>query len=686
MRRPGVSIIASTIFAGVALGLAALGGNINSPAQMITSPNRFQPGAATHETRADSQNALRFPNASEISAGIEAVSSAPSTRSSIMAIWQSVRGAKGYLLDVSTTSLFSSYVEGYHDVDVGNVIGRVVTGLNPGTTYYYRVHPYTATGPGSYSEAMMATTVPATGLIINATFDSSITGNPNAAAIEAMINRGISIYESLFSDPFTIQIRFRYATTAPNGTPLPAGTVSRSDLAVYTISWNTFINALRADGTTSNDNLANASLPGSALSANIKPSSANGRAVGLDTPTAMFTNGTIGNGGPYDGIVTLNSASPFQFTRPTSDVSFDAQRTTEHEIDEVIGLGSRLPNGSDLRPQDLFGWSSAGVRNITSSGTRYFSIDGGATNIVNFNQHPSGDFGDWLSEDCPQTNPYVQNAFACQGQYSDVAATSPEGINLDVIGYDLVSAPVANADILWQNTVTGQRLIWIMNGTTLAYGVSLPTEPTSWSIAGTGDFNRDGNADIIWQNTITGQRLIWIMNGTTLGYGVSLPTEPTDWSIAGTGDFNGDGKSDIVWQNTSTGQRVIWIMNGTTLAYGVSLPTEPTAWSIAGTGDFNGDGKSDIVWQNTSTGQRVIWIMNGTTLAYGVSLPTEPIDWSIAGTGDFNGDGKSDIVWQNTSTGQRLIWIMNGTTIQYAVNLPTEPTDWSIAGTGGMVP
>ena len=50
------------------------------------------------------------------------MSSAPSTRSSIMAIWQSVRGAKGYLLDVSTTSLFSSYVEGYHDVDVGNVI------------------------------------------------------------------------------------------------------------------------------------------------------------------------------------------------------------------------------------------------------------------------------------------------------------------------------------------------------------------------------------------------------------------------------------------------------------------------------------------------------------------------------------------------------------------------------------
>src|SRR5213076_2408218 len=135
------------------------------------------------------------------------------------------------------------------------------------------------------------------------------------------------------------------------------------------------------DARTSNDILANASLPGTALSPNMKPSSAGGRAVGLNTPPAMSANGRLG--GPYDGIVTLNSAVPFQFTRPPSASNFDAQRSTEHEIDEVMGLGSRLGNGlNDLRPQDLFSWSSAGVRNISSSGTRYFSINGGVTHIV----------------------------------------------------------------------------------------------------------------------------------------------------------------------------------------------------------------------------------------------------------------------------------------------------------------
>ncbi len=293
----------------------------------------------------------------------------------------------------------------------------------------------------------------------------------------------------------------------------------------------------------------------------------------------MSSDGTIGPGGLYDGIVTLNSAAPFSFSRPLFSGTFDAQRAAEHEIDEVMGLGSGLnrngppclsyeaesvpPNivaggaviqscltcseGADvgyvgnnsgtlqfnqifanasgrlnvkiwyangdatryaflsvnggpgtpltfpstgsfqtvgsiqttinflnpgsnntlkfsnpivghwapdfdrievtctipppasIRPQDLFSWSSAGVRNLTTDGIRYFSIDSGNTNIVNFNQTPPGDFGDWFSEPCPQRHPRVQNAFICPDQSSDIAATSPEGINLDVIGYDLLS-------------------------------------------------------------------------------------------------------------------------------------------------------------------------------------------------------------------------------------------------------
>ena len=356
-----------------------------------------------------------------------------------MATWSRVNGAKGYMLDVSTNSSFTTFLDDYRGLDIGDATGRLVTGLKQGTTYYYRVRPYGAAGAGNYSDVKTATTVSTVGLVIHPTFDSSITNNPNAAAIQATINQAISFHESLFADPITIQIRFRFATTTPDGRPLPMGTLAQTDLVLYPIPWSNYINALRADAQSSNDTQANATLPATALSANIRPSSAGGRAVGLDTPPAMFANGNVGQGGPYDAIVTLNSASPFQFSRPPSPGHFDAQRSIEHEVDEAIGLGSRVgDNSNDLRPQDLFSWSSAGIRNISASGRRYFSINRGLNNIVGFNQDPDGDFGDWLSEQCPQTHPYVQNAFGCAGQYSDISATSPEGINLDVIGYDLV--------------------------------------------------------------------------------------------------------------------------------------------------------------------------------------------------------------------------------------------------------
>jgi hypothetical protein len=188
-----------------------------------------------------------------------------------MATWLAVTGAKGYLLDVSTSRSFDSFVDGYHEFDVGNVTGRVVTGLNRDTTYYYRVRAYNATARTDYSETIAITTEPTTGLTIHPTFDSSITGNPNAVAIQAMINRTIAIYESLFNDPITIQIRFRYATTAPDGSHLPQGLISESDTGLYILAWNTFVSALRADAESNNDNLANASLPGSALSMNMRP-------------------------------------------------------------------------------------------------------------------------------------------------------------------------------------------------------------------------------------------------------------------------------------------------------------------------------------------------------------------------------------------------------------------------------
>jgi hypothetical protein len=234
------------------------------------------------------------------------------------------------------------------------------------------------------------------------------------------------------------------------------------------------------------------------------------------------------------------------------------------------------------------------------------------------------------------------------------------------------------SDLLWQNSATGERAIWLMSGTAYSSSVSLGVTSTDWSIAGNGDFNGDGQADIVWQNSATGERAIWLMSGSTFLSGVSLGVVPTSWVIAGVGDFNGDGQADLLWQNTATGERALWLMTGTSYLSSVSLGTVSTDWSIAGAADFNGDGQPDIIWQNTSTGDRVLWLMNGTVYAASASLGNVPVQWSIAGTGDFNGDSQRDIVWQNASTGERALWLMTGPAFQAGASLGTIPTAWSI--------
>jgi hypothetical protein len=654
----GFPITGSIIFAaGVVLGLAAFGSGTSLRGQnhILSATPEFEVGAATHETRTESQAGLEVPNVGENPAQAEtALSQEPApTRSGFMASWSIVGGAMGYRLDVSTSSSFNSYVDGYQDLDVGNATGRLVTGLNPGTTYYYRVRAYDATGPASYSDVMTVTTVATTGLNINATFDSSISGNPNAAAIEAMINRAIAIYESLFSDPITIQIRFRYATTGPDGTPLPPGTLARSDLVVYTIPWNLYISALRADARTNNDVVANASLPGAALSSNIKPSSASGRAVAFNTPPAMFANGTVGQGGPYDGIVTLNSALPFQFTRPPSGGNFDAQRSTEHEIDEVIGLGSRLGHtGSDLRPQDLFSWSSPGVRNLSSSGTRYFSINSGGTNIVNFNQNPNGDFGDWLSQACPQPHPYVQNAFACSGQSSDITVTSPEGRNLDVIGYDL--------------------------GTPAPTPTPTPTATPAAARAAVIDFNGDGKPDFVLRNANTRQTAIYYLDNNILigsGYG---PTLPAGWGLRGVADFNRDSHPDYVLFSPATDQTGIYYLNNNVYIGSTYGPTLPAGWELVATADFNGDGKPDYLLYNVNTRQTGIYYLNNNLYIGSAYGPTLPAGWELRGVADFNGDSHPDYALFVPRTGQTGIYYLNNNLYISSAYGPTLPAGWSL--------
>src|SRR5438105_6354735 len=318
--RPGLIVLflslASALVALFPFGPDLKGSALGGATPSVSSP----PRVGGHTTRMSDERPEITPRAFDFQTSGEnvAANEAPippgaPTRTSFIANWNSVSGAIGYRLDVSTSSSFDSYVKGYRDFDAGGITSHVITGLRADTTYYYRIRAYSAAGTSADSGVTSAATTSGPGLIINATFDTSITRNPNAAAVEAMINQAVARFESLFSDPITVSILFRYSTTDPRGSPLGSGTLAESNFVIYTIPWNTYLNALQVDAKTGNDTTANGTLPSGTFSANLLPSSAGGRAVGLNTPTAMFSNGSVGTRGPYDGIVSINSAQTFQF-------------------------------------------------------------------------------------------------------------------------------------------------------------------------------------------------------------------------------------------------------------------------------------------------------------------------------------------------------------------------------------
>jgi hypothetical protein len=298
-------------------------------------------------------------------------------------------------------------------------------------------------------------------LTIHPVYDASITSRSNAAAIESAFNTVAGVYGSSFSNKATINVGVSWGKV--NGQAMGAGTLGSSLDNMY--GYFTYGQVKGYLTTVAGGNAANtalktalSSLPAAAPAgmANYAISSAEAKALGL------IPGGQVSP----DGYIGFNGSSVFDFD-PTDGVAagaYDFQAVAAHELDEVLGRITGLQSASPAyrTPLDLFRYSAPGVLSFSYNTPTYFSIDGGATRMGDFNYTGGGDRGDWLSSTTGLTD--IQSAYLSAGKRYNLSVADLTA--LDVLGWGGSNLGDTN---MWSPTMAARSFI----------GASVP-EPGAW--------------------------------------------------------------------------------------------------------------------------------------------------------------------------------------------------------------
>ena len=293
-----------------------------------------------------------------------------------------------------------------------------------------------AASSGAMGPATQAQVDPtSSGLVIVADYDGSITSLKNSsptlyAEITGAITAAIDFYEAKISTSMTVTIDFGYDEF--NGMPIDPGDLGESLANYAPVSFDTLRAALVIHA---------ASVGLDSVVENLPTVSPDGDTwyVSDSELEALGLAQDIPPGTTVDGYVGLSDSASFTYNPDDRAVSghYDAIGVLEHEISEDMG---RVANyGEDnFSPLDLFRYVSPG--SIATTGTAaYFSIDGGNSNLDQFNNNlkHGGDPGDWSSAP-GDINPVVDDSYDAFASIGVANLVSPTDLTvMEALGYSL---------------------------------------------------------------------------------------------------------------------------------------------------------------------------------------------------------------------------------------------------------
>lgn len=289
------------------------------------------------------------------------------------------------------------------------------------------------------------------------------------AGFQAAGNR----WSGLLKDNIVVNININF-------TALGAGILGSTNSSSATTTYSNFKTALTADKTSALDNQAVASLPaGSSVGMLLNYTSNSPNGAGSPTPfldNDGDTNNTTISGTTanfkalglipaaavaVDASISFSNLFTWDFD-PTDGITpgaFDFVGIAAHEIGHALGFesgvdildgnssGTFFPDNlfTFLSPLDLFRYSAAstaqGVIDWTANTTpKYFSVDGGLTNLGNFSTGVTHGDGSQASHWKDNLGLGIMDPTAAPGELLNISALDLKAF--DAIGFDLDIPPV----------------------------------------------------------------------------------------------------------------------------------------------------------------------------------------------------------------------------------------------------
>ena len=287
------------------------------------------------------------------------------------------------------------------------------------------------------------------GVTIQPIYDPSF----NSPALQATVNNAIAIYASNMGNNLTIPIIFKLDNAI-------AG--AQSEYGSLPFTYTEYRTKLQESATTANDTTVLANLPGGTNDPVINRPN-------ISVPLALgFALGLSGVQANY-GTVTFNTG-----TYGSNPAGFLG--VIQHEINEVLGTSSSLPNNvngvlpppgggpavlpTTIAPADLFRYATNGTRsftlNVANNPTEkaFFRLSSGGPNQQEFNNLANGgDYGDWAANGSFAVAP--QDQAGDSTTFTSMGISPAELILLDAIGYNAFPVPEPGTVVVLSSAALG---------------------------------------------------------------------------------------------------------------------------------------------------------------------------------------------------------------------------------------